>query len=448
MNVIICGAGEVGTHAAEVLTEIGHDITIIDQDPERLKNLNDSMDVRTLLGNCANADVLIQAGAEEDNCALVAATERDEVNLLTAANARQLGAVKTIARVHHSAYYDQRGLNYRKTYGINRLVCPEYSTAQAIASTLRNPAALAIENFASGQIEMQEFPVDDGAPAIGKQLIELGLPKGTRLAAIRRGEEAFLPVATTVIEDDDVVILVGNADGFHEGRQMFQKKKGGRRRRLVIMGGTPMGVWLCRALRDRRFSIRLFEPDPERAEELAEKLDWVTVLKTDPTDEAVFEEERIDEVDAFVGLADEDEKNILGCAWAKSSGVPQVISVVQQSRYVKLIGRVGIDHAFSAREVAVRQIARDFDDSPLLQMASLAEGVIDAFRVKVRATSEAVGKPLRKLRLGPDWSIAAIRHGENTRVPTADDFIHAGDTVMVIGHHGQEDRLRKIFFTT
>lgn len=444
MNVIIAGAGEVGTHLAEVLAASGRNITIIDKEPGRLADLDDSLDVRTLAGNCCNADVLREAGVDSVNAALVAATNSDELNLLCAAVGKGVGAGKAIARVHHSAYFDQRGLDYAEHFNIDRLICPEYSTALAIASTLRNPAALAIENFASGQIEVQEFPVPAEAQAVGKTLVELSLPPGVRLAAIRRGSTASLPMATSTIQAGDVVILVGNTEVFGDGRRMFQEKMPGRRR-IVVMGGPSMGVWLCRSMRDRQFSIRLFETDRQRAEELADKLDWVTVVCADPTDVTVFEEERIAEADAFVGLSMDDEHNILGCAWAKSSGIPQVITVVNRPRYVPLIARVGIDHAFSPRSVAAQKIGRMLDESPLLRISSLAKGVIDVYRVQVGPTAEALGQPLRKLPLSPDWMIAATMHQNQVRVPTADDMVHAGDIVTVIGRSGQEAKLKKIF---
>jgi len=446
MNVIIAGAGEVGTHLAEVLASSGHNITVIDLQPERLAELEDKLDVGTLEGNCCNADMLREAGADNDEAAVVAATNSDELNLLCATVSKGVGIGKSIARVHHSAYFDKRGLDYAKHLNIDRLVCPEYSTALAIASTLSNPAALSIENFASGQIAIQEFPVPAEAEAVGKSLIELKLPPGIRLAAIRRGTEVSLPTATTTIDADDVVILVGNADVFPEGRRLFQKKKPGKRR-VVVMGGSKVGVWLCRAMRDRQFSIRLFEPRRARAEELAEKLDWVTVVCADPTDVSIFEEEHIGDADAFIGLSDDDEHNILGCAWAHTAGVEQVVSVVNRPRYVPLLSRVGIDHAFSPRSVAARRIGRMLDESPLLKLSSLAEGVIDVYRVSVGPTAEALGQPLRKIKLSPDWMIAALQHEDVVRVPTADDYVHAGDTVTAIGRSGEEDKIRRIFGT-
>ncbi|MCZ6444981.1 MAG: Trk system potassium transporter TrkA [Planctomycetota bacterium] len=443
MNIIICGAGQVGTHAAEVLGAAGHDITVIDTDPERLRAVADTMDVATCCGNGAEAAVQREAGG--DHCdLLLAATGSDEVNLLTATIAKGVGATKTIARVHHGSFFEHRGLDYRQYLSIDRLICPEYSTALAIASTLRNPGALAIETFARGAIQMQQFPVSDDATAIGKPLSELSLPLGARLAAITRNGEAFIPEASSAVQTGDTVILVGNASAFQEARKLFHDDKLGRRR-VVLMGGSAMAVWLCRALHDRNFSIRLFETDHQRAEELADKLDWVTVLQASPTDRNVFEEEHIGQADVFVALRGDDEDNIIASVLAKSLGVTQVIAVVAGSTYLDLVYHLGVDQAFSPSVVATTEIQMTLDDRPLQKLSSLADGVVDAYRVRVGDDAPVIGKALREVKLTPHWIIAAIRRGDRAWVPGADDTLQPTDTALVIGPHGRDKELKKLF---
>jgi trk system potassium uptake protein TrkA len=314
----------------------------------------------------------------------------------------------------------------------------------AIARTLRNPGALAIEDFARGTIEMQEFAVSRKAQAIGRRLLDLPLPAGARLAAISRKGGSFIPDGTTEITDEDIVILVGNAAVFQDARKLFHDEKV-HRRRIVIMGGPAMGVGLCRALRDRSFSIRLFETDRRRAEELAEKLGWVTVINADPTNPNVFSDENIAQSDVFVALLDDDEQNILGCAWAKSMGVKDAMAVVQRPNYLHLLKHVGIDRPFSPRRVAVKEIENVVDESSLRHVASLAEGIIDVYRVRVGRNADVIGKPLREIKLTPNWIIAAIQHGGEVGVPKADDTIAASDTLLVIGRHGREATLKKLF---
>lgn len=443
MNTIICGAGEVGYHTADVLASFGHNITIIDIKPQRLRDIEERMDVQTLRGNCASAEVLRQAGAEYAD-ALIAATRDDEINLLTAAVAKGVGVDKTIARVHHSAYFNHKGLDYRKHFNIDKLICPEYSTAQTIASSLRSPGAMAIENFARGQIEMQEFLLLKEAQAIGKSLVDLGLPSGVRVASLRRAGKVFIPDATTVVEVGDCLLLAGNADVFDQASKCIQKKDKSRTN-VAIMGGTSTAVWLARSLRGTRFSIRLFETDIERAEELAQKLEWVTVINADPTESDTFSEEHLEQADTFIATSDDDEQNILACAWVKSMGVKQVFTTTQRRRYLHLVSRVGIDQTFSPRIIAARQIERELDEQPLRRLASISEGDLDVYRVKVGSAGEVIGKPLHKIKLTPNWIIVAIEHDGKVKMPTADDFIHVEDVVLVIGKHGMEQQLIELF---
>ena len=150
LNVIICGAGEVGGHAVEVLAQEGHAITVIDTCEDRLRQVADELDVRTLEGNAASSTVLREAGAAQADI-VVGATNSDEINLVAASVGRGIGARKSIARLHHRAFFSH-DLDYGKHFGIDRLICPEYSTARAIARVLRNPVALAVEQFAEGNI--------------------------------------------------------------------------------------------------------------------------------------------------------------------------------------------------------------------------------------------------------------------------------------------------------
>ena len=441
MNIIICGAGEVGSHAAEELGRAGHSIRIIDRVPERLRALEEAMDVATLCGNCADAEVLAQAGCSDTELVL-AATENDEITLLTASIAKGLGAKKTIARVHHSAFFEERGINYRKHLDIDRLICPEYLTALAIARKLRNPGAVAIESFARGRIEMQEFTARSGS-AVGKRLQDVQLPQGTRLAMIRRKDEAMIPEATTVVAPGDVIILVGNAGAFEDARKLFHQEKY-TRKKIVLMGGPPMAVWLCRALHDRSFAIRLFEKDRERALELADKLDWITVINADPTERSIFEEEHIGQADVFIPMLDHDEANIIAGVMAKSRGVTEVFTILQRSKYVDLVYDIGVDKAFSPRIIGVEEINLVLDESPLRLLGTLVEGIVDVFRAKVSDRSSVIGKPLREIPFSPDWVVAAIQRDSDVHVPGADDTIERGDTLLVIGRHSKQDTLKEL----
>lgn len=442
-NIIICGAGEVGSHTAEELAGEGHSIRVIDVMPDRLRMLEDSLDIATLVGNCSDSRILKEAGCESADLVL-AATDDDEVNLVTASIAKGIGARKSVARVHQRAFLDESSLRYQEHFQIDRLICPEYLTAIAIARTLRNPSAVSVENFARGRIEMQEFPASASGSAVGKRLMDVKLPARTRLAAIRRRDQALIPEAKTVVVEGDSIILVGDVGPFDDARKLFQDDKQPRKS-IIIMGGTDMAVWLCQAMRDRNFAIRVFEEDRQRAEQLAQLLNWVTVIHADPTDRTVFAEERIGQADAFIAMLDHEEENIIAGVLAKSRGVEQVITVLQQSKYLDVALDIGVDKAFSPRTVAVDEINQVLDESPIRRLGTLADGIIDVFRVRAGEEATVIGKPLREVGLSPNWVVAAIQRGREVFVPGADDQIEAMDFVLVAGRRGNDKMLHDLF---
>ena len=444
MNVVICGAGEVGRHAAEVLGTKGCNVTIVDKAADKLATLEDVMDVRTLRGNATEAQVLKEAGADKaDLC--VSATDNDEINILSASIATGLGTDRSIARVHHSVYFEGVGLDYAVHFGIDHLVCPDYATAQDIARVMRNPGALAVDRFAKGRIEMQQVPISDDAPAIGKTLGDLAIRESARLVTVERDGASFIPDGTTMIRRGDIVTLIGDVKTFDDVRSHFRTKESSRKR-VMVMGGTPLAVWLCRELHSRNFAIRLFEPHRERAEELAAKLDWVTVLRVDPLDTDTLTLERIDQADWFVALTDDDENNILAAARAKSMGAREVIAVLQRGTYLHLLEHVGIDRAFSPRVAAAAEIQRLVSTDSMRCLASLAVGFVDVYEIRVSlAAQHVIGVPLQELRLPEQTIIAAVQRGDEAYVPGGQDKIAAGETVVVVAPAGSEKQLKKFF---
>ena len=444
MDIVIAGAGEVGRHTAEVLSPAGHNITVVDRNEALLATLDEQLDVRSYLGDATHAHALSEAGVASTDL-FVAATENDHTNLLSASIAKGLGAAATIARVHHSAFFDRRGLDYAKHLGIDHLVCPEHTTAQAIASALRSPGALAIEQFAKGKIQMQALPVQPQVKAIGTSLRQLELPAACRVAVIRRGDMAILPTAETTLDKGDVVTVIGEAGTFDKVSALFT---GGTEQRLkvVLMGGSTQAVWVCRALRHRRFAVRLFVPERERAEELSEKLDWVTVLNEEVISAEAMASERIGKADAFIAATDDDESNVLACAMAKSVGASMVVAVQQRGTYLHLMEHVGIDKAFSPRITAVTEITRLMARGAIRKLAPLAEGYAEVFALRVPDTAtKAVGKPLHELELPQHAMLAVIQREAEVFVPLATSTVEPGDVLIVIAPESAAKPLGRMF---
>jgi trk system potassium uptake protein TrkA len=443
MNIIICGATETGAYAAEIFASNGDNVTVVDTNPVALETLGELLDIATLTGQPAAASVIKQAGAEDAD-AVIASTNVDEVNLLCASTASYLGADRTFATVTHSTFLNREILDYSQIFSVDNLICPAFLTARAIASRLRNPAAITVEQLAGHTIEVQLFEASKGAAGLGRRLADVELPTGARLAAITRGDDTYLPSGISTVDEGDEVLLVANTEVFHEARRLFRAKDAGRRN-VVIMGGSPIAVWLCRSLKNRGFTIRLFETEKERAEELAEKLPWVTVFQSDPTDPSVFTDEHIEHADAFVALT-KDEHNILSCAWAASLGVDQTYPVVRRSDYGPFIEAMGITKTFNPQKLAVREIQKQLMHERMTSVAELADGALAIYRIRVGRGAEVVDKPLAELDLMPDCMIVVLEHDEHTGVvPSASEVLQENDVVFVVVRQGYEEELRKLF---
>lgn len=449
MKIVIAGAGEVGSHAAEVLSHAGHSVTVIDRSAERLRTLDDKLDVRTLLGRCANLDVLREAGTAR--CGLmIAATDVDEVNLLTASWANALGAKKTFVRVHHTENFSLRHTPFAARLGVDELICPEHLTSLAIARMVRTPTAIAIEEFGRGQVAMQRIPVQDHAPSVGKRLLDVALPAGTRVAMIERpgrgasNGETFIADAHSAVMAGDVVTLVGEAKSFDVARRLFNKGKP-TRKHVAVMGEGSTAVWLCRALKSRVFSVRLFVETHGRAEELAGKLGHVTILEADPLDPDTFLEEHISDIDAFIATTDDDERNIMACANAKSKGVTIAIAVVYRSTYVHVLPYVGVDYAFSPRSAAVKAIQNLINNDPVRTIAALADGIAEVYEVRPSSKAKVLGHELRHIKLPEQAMIVARRRGDAVCVPGAENTVAAGDTLLILARAGTGRKLKELF---
>lgn len=445
MHVIIGGAGEVGSHTAEVLSSSGYSVTVIDRSAERTRLVADRLDVRTLVGNCAHMNVLTEAGCEKCDV-FVAATEFDEINLLAGSLAKQIGAGHTIVRVHHTANFALRGTELAKNIGIDGMLCPEFLTAMEIARTMRNPGSIALEEFSQGHLLMQRLQVAAGAPAAGLKLSEITLPASTRIATVEGAGGPSIAQASSMINEGDYVTLIGETRNFDPARKLFTKQKE-RKFHVAVMGGSATSVWLARVLKSRFFSVRIFVQNHHRAEELAEKLEHITVLEADPTDVSTFHDEQIEKADVFIAATNDDEDNIMACAQAKAFGTQSTVAVVQRSKYVSLFEQIGIDRVYSPRSVAVNSILSLIDTGPIRSVVRFADNTIEVYEIHPKKKAKVIGHELRNIKMPPHSMIAALRREGRAFVPGADAQVMPGDSLLVIAPVDTREQLRKLFVT-
>ncbi|MEM1304950.1 MAG: Trk system potassium transporter TrkA [Planctomycetota bacterium] len=431
MRIVVLGAGTVGRSIAALLVQAGHSLTVIDSSAERVRQINDTLDARAIEGSASQASVLFQAGiGGADLC--LAMTGCDEVNLVGASMGAAMGARRTVARVYAPVFRDLSTFDYRRHFGVDRLLSIEQLTALELAQRIRHPGSVAVENLAGGELEAHELLIDADYQHLKEPLKDLPLPRGVRIGSIARAERTWVAGASDTIQADDRITLIGQGDDIDKARRMFDAV-GAAKRRVVVAGGGETGYHLANALESPRISVTLMESDRSRCEFLASRLTKATVVHRDATLRVDLEEERVGSADVFVACTGDDENNIVAAVEAKDIGARQVMSLVGRPDYAQVVGRLGIDYAVSPREVVAKQVLGYLTTGPVVSRATLSEShALAILELDVQAGSSAVEKPLFDLELPPQCLIAAVVREGYASVPGANDRFQPGDTVVAL----------------
>ena len=428
MKVIIAGAGEIGWYVAEQVSAAGHDVTLIDNDDDKVRHVAETLDVRAMLGSAGSARTLLEAGVVEADL-LLAVTGSDETNIVCASVGGKLGAAMTRARVDEVTYRKAPEISYHDHFAIDELVSPQMLTALELASMVRNPELLAVEHFARGALEMQQFVADEGAENVGKPLHEVKLTGDVRVGSIKRGDELIIPGGGDHVAHDDLITLVGHTEHVAEARRTFEAAQS-RMQRVVIMGGGHIATSLARRLRRETFPLTIIERDARRCEFMAERFSHATVLHGDGTDLSFLQEERIEKADVFVSTTASDEANIMSAMQARHLGVKQVYVVIHRPDYADLVEQMGIDRAISPRVVLTREVLASLHKEKVATLAEI-DGRAEVLELAVEG-EDFVGQQLRDIKLPGASLILALQREDQVITPDGDTIFQLGEKVLVI----------------
>jgi len=430
MRIVVLGAGTVGTSIAEMLCENKHSVTVVDSDPAQTRRINDELDVRPVTGSASESSVMFQAdviGAD----AVLAVTGNDEVNIVAASMAKGLGARRSIARVYAPIFRDLSTFDYQTHFNIDRLMSLEQLSAMELARGIRSPGSVVVENFARGQLEVQEVIVSKKSIAINMALKDLGLPKGVRVGSIYRGDKLWIAGANDRIEADDHVMLIGQREDIDDVKESLSKEHQ-TKQHVVIAGGGETGFHLARTLESDRFHVVLMDQSQQRCEFLANNLKQATVVHADANRRAILEEERVGSADVFVACTGDDENNIMAGVEARDIGAKKIMAIVGRPDYADLVGKLGIDLAVSEREAMATQVLGFLQTWPVIHRSSLPGGGISVLEIDVLEGAPCTQHVLANLKLPPQCLIAAVIKTEYVKVPGADDRLQPGDTVVAM----------------
>lgn len=440
MNIIIVGGGKVGCEIIAALTPEGHNIVLIDRDPDVVDQIASEYDIIGIPGSGVVISILEQAGVENSDL-LIATTNMDEINILSCVIARRLGVKGTIARVRDPEINSQVWF-MREGLGVSMMVNPEYTTAREISRMLRIPSAAHVESFAKGRIDMVELILPEGSPLAGVALKDMNHRiSGARVlvcAVQREGEEkVIIPTGDFVLREGDRIHF--SAD--HDQISSFFKQIGvvkNRVRDVIIIGGGRIAFYLSQMLVESGMSVKILERDHDRCTVLAEKLPKVRIIQGDGSNQDFLMEEGLEETDAFITLTDIDEDNIIMSMYAKMQGCPKTILKVNSPNLRKMADVAGLDSSVSPKELTadiILSYVRALEETAggaIRSMYKLVGGQVEAMEFWATDNGKVIGVPLSKLQLKRDLLIAGIFRGGKIMFPGGNDSIQPEDAVIVV----------------
>jgi trk system potassium uptake protein TrkA len=435
MKIVILGAGQVGASVAESLVSEQNDITVVDLEAQRLRLLQDRLDLRTVLGNGAHPTVLAEAGIEDADL-LVAVTQSDETNLVACRLAARLFNVpRRIARVRATDYLGNEKVLGEDGFDVDLAICPEQILTDYIVKLVEFPEALQVLDFADGRVSLVAVRAYAGGPLVGQPLKDMRkhMPRiDTRIVAIFRGDRSIVPDGETVIEAGDEVFCLAASghirEVMRELRRMDRPVK-----RVMVAGGGNIGLRLALAL-EQHYSVRVIEHSKARCEVLAARLGGALVLNGDTTDEALLEDENISEMDLFVAVTNDDENNIMSCLLAKRMGARRVVSLINRRAYVDLLQSGQIDIAISPAQATIGTLLAHVRRGDVVAVHSLRRGAAEALEAVVHGDREScrvTDRRVEEIQLPAGATIGAVVRGDKVIMAHHDTVIRAEDHVII-----------------
>lgn len=430
MKIIVVGAGKVGYSVAQRLVQDEHDVYVIEQSPERIKNLENSLDVSLVQGNGSSLPLLREIGMDDVGM-LIAVTDSDEVNLLACAVAKIAGIPRTIARVRDNDYLDAANKKVQDSLGVDLIINPEMVTAHEIMHVLQTPAALDVEDYASGAVRLMEFKMRHNVSYCGQTLKDITFPPSVLVVGILRNGEMIIPHGNSQLQTGDNVFFLGARDSIADIAKDFHELDRRAIKRVVLIGAGLIGRNLAILLAESGYIVKVIEKDMARCEQLAAMNDKVMVINGDGTNMELLEAEEISDNDVIICLTDDDKLNLLVALLAKHLGIPKTIVRVGRPEYITLMEQVGIDIVFSPRLLTSGEILRMVRRGEnVISLSTFEGGKAEAVEVELTINSPIVGKALRDLRLPGKALVGAVVHEGSTIVPTGNTVLYAQDHIV------------------
>ncbi len=452
MKIVIEGAGEIGSHLAKMLRAEANEVTIIDDDAQRLAAVGAYSDVETVLGNPSSIKTIREAGvARADLFIAVYPFTTQEVNIVGALLAKQMGAKRVIARINDEDYLAAENRLLFKELGIELMFYPEKSAADEIVTSLKHVSSSDTMDFAHGKLQISVFKIDEESPMVDLRLeefIRMMTPEETalfRIIAISRDANTIIPKFDTKFQFGDVVFTVSKREGLKSIIKYFGKTDK-TISRVMILGGSPIAEMVARALSSQMSAVKIIEKSKERCIALSEKLpESVVVVNGDGSNSDFLYEEGIRDYDAFVALTDSDESNVLCSVVAKKFGVPRTVAEVENIEYIRLAEEMGVDTVINKKLITAGKIFKFTLSGKARFVKYMSGSNAEIIEYTVAPGSAITKAPLREISFPKDAVIGGVIRGTEGLIAVGDTQIEAYDHVAVFALPSAVKEVDKLF---
>jgi trk system potassium uptake protein TrkA len=434
MKIVIAGAGEVGSHLAMMLGEERHSITVIDHDEERLRKVAEAVDLIAIHGMSTSIATLEQANVDKaDLFIAVSPSVEQDMNVVSAAFAKKMGARKVIARINNDEYLQPEHSTIFTDMGIDYLFYPEKNAVVEILNLLSQTGTTEFMDFSGGHLQLIAYKLEEGAPIVDKALKEATTNKRIdyRVVAISRNGKTIIPAGDDTFKEDDLVFIVTNRDGLQDALK-GSGKSNVNVRKVLILGGTRIGVMLAAALEGKVEQVKLIDSDREHCERLAEELPKTLIICGDIRNTDLLMEEDIGNTDAFVALTGSSETNILSCVFAKRMGVKKTIAEIENIDYIHLAENMGVDTIINKKIITAGRIFRFTMGSNVQSIRMLNGSEAEVLEFIVKSGSPVTKGKIRDIDFPDHAIIGGVVRGDTNFIATGDSEIKPYDRVVVV----------------
>ncbi len=446
MKIVIIGAGQVGYNIASRMAQESKDVTVIDKNDLSTKRIAEDLDVHVVTGSGSDPDILVEAGIKDADL-LLAVTDSDEINIVACLIANQISPLtRKLIRLRNEAFTPFHAALKNDVPHINTIINPEVEVVKTIRKLMEVPWAKDIGDFLDGKVKYVGIRIDDASPISGMPLSKFFTAFGDErplIAAIVRDNEVIVPRGKDKVKVNDLVYFVCETRHLERTLNLLgiDLTAVGS---VLIVGGGRIGAQLASDLEQEKIQVKIIESNIDRCHELSEQMSKSVVLHGDGSDQKLFIEENIGEMDAVVSVTDNDETNILVSLLAKNMGVTDTITRIGKSDYYPLLSTIGIEKIVSTRLSAVSSILQDIRQGNVISDISIFAERGEFIEAIALETSDITKRPLKKMTFPKGALLVCIIRDETVIIPKGDSQVTPGDRIILFAVQHAVKKLEKL----